>query len=70
MKKIITIFFVLFYLFLLSACGETDEQNAKRLQENAQRANEAAQKAVDNYNDLVNDLNNYQKAQDYLDSFK
>ena len=70
MKRIITLLLVLCTLVMISACGETDEQKAKRLHEETQRATEAYEKSLDNYNNLLDDLEDYQKSQDYLDSFK
>ena len=69
MKRIIALLLVLCALVMLSACGETDEQKAKRLREETQRATEAYEKSLDNYNNLLDDLEDYQKSQDYLDSF-
>ena len=70
MKRIITLLLVLCTLVMISACGETDEQKAKRLHEDTQRAKEAYEDSLDNYNDLVEDFSDLQETQNYLDSLR
>ena len=55
---------------MISACGETDEQKANRLHKETQRATEAYEKSLNNYNNFLDALEDYQKSKDYLDSFK
>jgi hypothetical protein len=69
-KKFILLLLLTAMLFGFCACESQEEKNLRQAQEAAQHANDAYQAALENYNDLQNDIAEYEDALAALDQFR
>ena len=69
MKKIICLFLILLMMFSFCGCETKEEKAAREAQEYADHMNDVYEKAKQDYDDLKDELDEYNKSLDRLNGY-
>lgn len=71
MKKILILLLLIVATIAFAGCkNDSLESQLERAKKQSNAAQEAYEQSKRNYNNMLDDFEDYQKSQDYLDSFK
>ena len=71
MKKILILLLLIVAIIAFTGCKDNSlEAQLERAKKQSNAAQEAYEQSKRNYDNILDDFNDYQKSQDYLDSFK
>ena len=71
MKKVLILLLLIVAIIAFAGCeNDSLESQLERAKEQSNAAQEAYEQSKRNYDNILDDFDDYQKSQDYLDSFK
>lgn len=71
MKKILILLLLIVAIIAFAGCeNDSLESQLERAKKQSNTAQEVYEQSKRNYDNMLNNFENYQKSQDYLDSFK